>query len=141
MFSIGVVGYSAMKFDEEMAILLLAQGLDILTKGQENVEVVSGLTDLGIPGLSYRLANRRGYKTVGVACKEAFDCILFPVEEQVIVGEKWGDESETFINRIDALIRVGGGKQSLKEVEMFKKKDNFEPEFLIEFELDGEDDD
>jgi hypothetical protein len=138
MFSIGVVGYSAMKFDEELAILLLARGLDVLTEGQTDVEIVSGLTNIGIPAIVYQIATHRGYKTVGIACEKAFECELFPVDEQIITGDDWGDESEVFIERIDALLRVGGGKQSLKEVEMFKEKNGFKPEFLVEFELEGE---
>ena len=122
MFSIGVVGYSAMKFDEDMAILLLAQGLDLLTKGHEKVEIVSGLTDLGIPSLAYHIAKDRAYRTVGIACKKAFENDLFPVDDQIIVGEEWGDESETFLDYIDALVRIGGGEQSIDETKKAKDK-------------------
>lgn len=37
-----------------------------------------------------------------------------------IYGKEWGDESELFLKNVDILVRVGGGKQSLKEVENFK---------------------
>lgn len=43
-----------------------------------------------------------------------------------------GDESEKFLSLLNAIVRVGGGKQSLDEVESAKKKNL--PVF--EFELD-----
>ena len=138
MLSIGVVGYSTNGFDEDKAILLLSYAFDMFTKGRSDVEVVSGLTDLGIPSLAYVIAKHRSYRTVGIACKRAFEYDLFPVDEQIIVGEEWGDESQMFLDRIDVLIRVGGGKQSLKEVEMFKNMSGFSPEKLVEFELEPE---
>ena len=138
MFSMGVVGYSTNGFDEDEAILLLINAFDMFTQGTSDVEIVSGLTDLGIPSLAYYIAKHRSYKTIGIACKKAFEYDLFPVDEQIIVGDEWGDESKTFLNRIDVLIRVGGGKQSLKEVEMFKNMSGFSPEKLVEFELELE---
>jgi len=36
------------------------------------------------------------------------------------VGQAWGDESPTFLNSIDVLVRVGGGKQALRETAAMK---------------------
>ena len=65
-------------------------------------------------------------------CKEGYDCDLYPCDEIYAIGSDWGDESETFINIIDMMYRIGGGPQSLKEVDMAKKKGI--P--VIEYELD-----
>ncbi len=124
---LGVVGYCPpTKFDEKKALSLLQQAYDLVKENFSNyqITVVSGLTNLGTIKLAYEEAKRRGWKTAGVACKKAFNYKnLFPVDEKtVIVGENWGDESETFINSIDALIRIGGGPQSLKETELARKK-------------------
>lgn len=128
MLKIGLVGYSDKKFDKDFATRLVNIGL--LTAVNENLKdhrpeeifIVSGLTNIGIPALGYSFAKAIGWKTVGIACSKASEYDCFPVDERIIVGSEWGDESETFLNYIDALVRVGGGKQSLKEEELAKQK-------------------
>lgn len=139
MKKIGIVGYSAAKFDEWQARNLLFKVFDDImsTYGKDEVMIVSGGTMYGIPKLAYFMAARLGYKTGGVICKEGLDDNLFPTLDELLVeGEHWGDESEKFIDTIDALYRIGGGKQSLKEVEMAKQKGI--P--VVEFELEKLDD-
>lgn len=36
------------------------------------IEVVSGLTQLGVPALAYEEAVRQGWRTIDVACSKAF---------------------------------------------------------------------
>lgn len=85
-----------------------------------DIEVVSGLTDVGVLAIAYEEAFQRGWRTVGIACKKATEHRLYPVDEQIIVGENWGDESPRFLASIDMIVRVGGGKQSANEVEAVK---------------------
>ncbi len=130
---IGVVGYSAKKFDNRLAEKLIIEGLDKF-KAKEGDELVSGLTDLGIPGLAYRIGKERKMKLIGIACERAHDedSVVYPVDKEIIIGKNWGDESETFLKYIDVLIKVGGGKQSIEEFKSFKGP-------KIEFELKAED--
>ena len=120
---IGVVGYSAQKFDEAEAERMLKEAYNIINSqyAGKSKAVVSGLTDLGIPALAYKEAVKRKWRTVGVACSKAKDYDCFPVDEEVIVGVAWGDESPTFLKLLDVLVRVGGGKQSIKETAEFRK--------------------
>jgi 2'-5' RNA ligase len=125
-FKIGIVGYSAVYFDKKKAKEILEKLIDkAIKKNTEKlpISIVSGLTDLGIPALAYKIATERSYQTVGYACKQAkqFDC--FNVDQENIIGKEWGDESEEFLNNIDVIIRVGGGKQSLAEVKQAKEKE------------------
>ena len=120
---VGVVGYSTQKFDVKKAIEIIREVFDdIARKYGNNITIVSGLTAMGIPLLAYKEAKRRGWKTVGVTCEKANEYEQFPVDEKIIVGEEWGDESETFLSMIDVLVRIGGGKQSHKETQMAKER-------------------
>ena len=125
MYKIGVVGYSAKKFDQKEAEKILNTAFAIIEKinGNDDYMVVSGLTNIGIPAIAYRLANSRGWKTSGIACKKAEEYDCFPVDEKRIIGEEWGDESKSFIHEIDCFVRVGGGEQSKKEAKMAKERD------------------
>lgn len=145
---IGVIGYSddSKIQDKEWAIANISWGLG---RAKEELQyifghcdkfvLVSGLTDVGIPGLAYHLVtqgkhNKSTYvKTVGYACSKAGNFPQFPVDEKHIIGNNWGDESEEFLKNIDALVRIGGGDQSMKESEMFKEKYPNKP--IIEFDL------
>lgn len=123
--NIGVVGYSGTPFDEKEAKRLLVKGLDAIladNPGVTSVNLISGLTDLGIPAIAYRIAKQRGWRTVGVACAKAVKYACFAVDESHTIGANWGDESEEFLKRCDVILRVGGGTQSLDEVARFKKK-------------------
>jgi len=121
---IGVVGYSGQKFSKFDANRLLAEAFDAVLADHPDatdVWIVSGLTDLGIPALAYRAASVRGWKTSGIACSKAekYDC--FDVDERKIIGDNWGDESETFLKEVNVIVRIGGGKQSLAEVKTFSE--------------------
>lgn len=118
-FRLGVIGYSGTPFDVDAARRILRREIGRHGMFHQEVEVVSGLTALGIPLLAYEVAAENGYLTVGVACKKAEENPCWPCDEVIIVGEEWGDESETFLSRIDYLLKVGGGKQSVAEFARF----------------------
>lgn len=142
---IGVVGFSRSQFDKEAARRYLAQALsDVLKQAgvsPEEAELVSGLTNAGVPKLAYGLAASLGLRTVGISARRALRVRsgVFPVDHRIIVGQNFGDESEVFIEYIDFLIRVGGGPQSRHEVELFKAKLGHDEallsERLIEYEV------
>jgi predicted Rossmann-fold nucleotide-binding protein len=120
---IGVVGYSDDKvFDHNIAKALLAIAFDVVEEAHpaESYELVSGLTNVGVPKLAYELADTREWTTIGLTAKEAKQYECYPVDKEIIVGENFGDESEAFIDYIDVFVRVGGGKQSMKEADMAK---------------------
>lgn len=132
--NIGVVGYSMQEFDKQRAIEYIRRAFDFIEKQFPDgmKAVVSGLTDLGVPALAYREAVKREWEVKGIACSKALDYIWFPVSDVVIKGNNWGDESETFLNSIDILIRVGSGEQSMRKVEMVKKMKGID---IMEYDL------
>jgi len=123
MLNVGIVGYSGAKFNEDVAKVLLAIALDVVAEehGDDDYALVTGLTDMGIPAIAYRMADKRNWKTVGIACEKANDCDCYKVDEEIIEGKEWGDESQTFLDYIDCLIRIGGGKQSIEETKKAKE--------------------
>jgi hypothetical protein len=126
--NIGFVGYSGTKFDEKKAKDIINKIFDEIDgkykKHGVPVKIVSGATLYGIPKLVYYEAVKRGYKTVGVMCKHGWDTDngLFPVDELYTEGNNWGDESDKFIGMLDDFYKIGGGKQSIKELQMAKDK-------------------
>lgn len=140
---IGIVGFSRRHFDHHLARQLLEKSILKLAQGvnAKDVEIVSGLTNAGVPKLAYEIAQRRGFTTVGISAKRALAVRsgIFPCDKRFIVGEQFGDESGKFIAYIDCLIRVGGGPQSRKEVDMFREKKRLAGQdvsaFLIEEEV------
>jgi hypothetical protein len=153
---IGIIGYSGKSFpiyeaynkilDSIKKAMNATQNYNILKKGEwikvsnieynkfegikhssyRNCEIVSGLTDYGIPALTYCVCDLLSLKNysiekVGFAPKCALTDNLCKVDKQIIVGENYGDELEEFIKYIDVLIKVCGGSQSIKEVELFRK--------------------
>ena len=122
---IGVVGFSdEKKYDKKDGVKAIKDAFnnirDLFT--DKEIHIVSGLTKVGIPNLAYEEAGARGWQTVGIAPKEAEQYDLFPVNEKIIVGDKFGDESLVFIDYIDVFVKIGGGKQSEKEAEMAKEQ-------------------
>jgi hypothetical protein len=119
--NIGIVGFSnESKYKKTDGVQAVKAAFDNIQElfPNRDIHIVSGLTNVGIPRIAYEQAVKREWKTVGIAPTEAEDYELFPVDEAIIVGKKFGDESEVFIDYIDVLIKLGGGKQSEKEVEM-----------------------
>lgn len=143
---IGVVGYSRTNINEAHARALLQTSFKkFITQAHAErleVEIVSGLTNAGVPKIAYELATQWQLKTVGISAREALkaESGVFPVRKQMLIGETYGDESAYFIQYIDCLARVGGGSQSLCEVEMFKEKLHHDPaqlsKLLIEHDLE-----
>ena len=121
MYKVGIVGFSSGDFNRAKAQEEIEKAfglLDILNK-EEQVEIVSGLTNIGVPAMAYKESRKYDWKTRGIACAKAEDYECFPCDEVQIVGEEWGDESETFLNYCDILLKFGGGKQSEAEFEAF----------------------
>ncbi len=124
---IGVVGFSQENIDHALARNILLRSFRQLIERNnqdESVEIVSGLTNIGIPKIAYQIADEFGFITVGISAEKALyvKCGIYHVDKQIIEGKDFGDESITFIDYIDHLIRVGGGKQSHQEVDMFIEK-------------------
>lgn len=119
---VGVVGYSGQRFDEDEARELLRKAYAAIRKDHPNhdLTVVSGLTKLGIPKLAYEEAGE-DWLAEGIASGKAVDFEWSAVDKVRIVGDDWGDESDTFVNGIDALVRIGGGKQSYAEALAVKR--------------------
>jgi hypothetical protein len=134
---VGVIGFSPTKFDETKAKEYLKEAFDliegVLVGTVSQYVCVSGLTNIGVPKLAYEEAHSRGWQTWGIACSKANEFELYPVNHKIIVGDNWGDESQTFLDNIDVLIRVGGSEQSKEEVEKFKKMGG--PYYEYELEL------
>jgi len=133
---VGVMGYSSQKFDTDNAWNLLGQAFDDIQKNYRGFEIwiVSEYTWMGIPALAYHQAKDRGWMTMGIACKKANEYKVFPCDDVVIVGENWGDESPTFLAQCEIFVRVGGGKQSLHEIEQAKA----EGKKVYEYELEAQ---
>ena len=115
---VGVVGYSSADFNQIAGASYLIQAFNQIEESYGDayyIVIVSGLTALGIPLLAYKEADKRGWSTKGIACGLAKDYECYPVDEEVIFGDNWGDESNLFLNDIDFLVRVGGGDQSFDE--------------------------
>ncbi len=121
---IGVVGFSRNQFNKNEALSKLKALLHKAIEGYDKseIELVSGYTSSGIPKIAYILADELGLETVGFSARQALyvKSGVYPVKKVILVGERFGDESQSFIDYIDILIRVGGGKQSRHEVELFK---------------------
>lgn len=131
---VGFVGYSGTKFDENKAKKVIKLIFDKLEPYKNQIEIVSGLTNMGIPKLVYEEAVNREMKTVGIACEKAYENECFEVDKKIIKGNEWGDESNTFLRYIDVLIKLGGGKQSIKEFEDSVNYENIEARIDIPFE-------
>jgi hypothetical protein len=123
-FKIGIVGFSRNQFNKQEAAKKLEQMLLKVIENRpiEEVALVSGYTSSGVPKLAYILADRLGLHTVGFSSKRALTVKsgVYPVSEVILIGEKFGDESQAFVEYINVLIRIGGGPQSRHEVELFK---------------------
>ena len=141
---LGVVGFSAKNFDQVTATKYLQEGLLQILAAEgvapNEVELVSGLTNMGVPKLSYELAVSMKLRTVGISAAKAKRLSRFPVDKIIYSGQDFGDESPVFIEYITHLLRVGGGKQSRREVALFKEKFVSSPEtlsrHLFEYEVE-----
>jgi hypothetical protein len=135
---IGVVGYCPpTRFDETEAAQLIDAAYDEVAKDYPDASITidAGLTALGVLKIAYEKAVRRGWRTAGIACKKAIteNMPLFPVDEEPrIVGEEWGQESIEFTRELNALIKIGHGKQSTDEANLMRATRRT----VYEYELD-----
>ena len=133
--NIGFIGYSDTKFDKKIAKQIIYDIFQIIERKyctddnlNTKINIITGATNLGIPAIVYEIANNENIKygkwftLVGVMAKEGYQYELYPCDEIYSYGENFGDESEEFINRLDILYKIGGGKQSIKEFQMANDK-------------------
>ncbi len=146
IFKIGIIGSLKPNFDVEDAKEKINESIDLILNYHPNkiYKVISVMTNEGIPKHAYDIAKEKyNFCTVGYASQMIFQGKygVYPVDEQKIIGEKYGDECQYLISNIDCLIRIGGGYQSNYEVEEFKnhllsKNNNINlNNFIIEKEI------
>lgn len=120
--TIGIIGYSAKPFDIEEANDILTEIYDNLEEKypDDEIWILSGLTNVGIPKLAYEMAKAYELPTVGLSCRKALDCDCYEVDQTIIYGENWGDDSPQLMREVDELYRIGGGDIAMKEAQMAK---------------------
>src|SRR4030042_217595 len=92
---------------------------DYITNGRHStIRVISGGTIFGISKIAYDVSSDRGYATMAIVPEQARSYHLYDVDDIVWVGEKFGEESETFVDMLDVLVKIGGGDQSNNEAKM-----------------------
>lgn len=138
---IGVVGFSRNQFDKRKAADILFEVFQKLRDKHpsKDIEIVSGYTNSGVPKIAYEIAEKFNFSKTGFSARQALNVKsgVYPVDKVILHGDKFSDESDKFVRYIDGLIRVGGGKQSRHETEMFKLLHQSKPlESLVkEFEV------
>jgi hypothetical protein len=126
---IGFIGSVRPDFNHEIARTYIDEVMEKIIdayekkKGTYTIEIVSGLTNQGVPKLVYEYADKMKYPTIGFAPSRIHQIRagMYPVTKQIIIGTNFGDESAQFLEYIDILVRIGGGPQSHMEVSEFKK--------------------
>lgn len=141
--NIGFVGYCPpTEYDEKEAEKLIKVAFDNIEIDFTNCnkyKFISGVTNVGTLKQAYQEAARRGWELYGVACKKAKDFEWFPDldEENVeLVGENWGDESDKFVSKLDIIVRVGGGEQSINECTRMIEQGKVTYEYELDKKLD-----
>ena len=80
--------------------------------------MASGATNRGVLELAYELCAELGITALGVAPEQVLNYPLAPMDYLLPVGRRFGDESATFVRISDALLLLGGGGQSRREIRM-----------------------
>lgn len=129
--NIGFIGYSDTKFNLEKANEIVDDIFDEIiskySKRYDVINIISGATNIGIPSIIYHKAVNENensicsFNTIGIMCKDGYNYELFPCDIIYAVGNNWGDESETFLSKINVLYKIGGGKQSIEEYNIANK--------------------
>lgn len=121
-FRIGVSGYIFFQFDTEKVKLGIAKIFNLLARKyiKRKIEVISKLVDKGVPALAYREAAKRNWKKIGIAPANAKKYSCYPVDEEIIEGTDWMDESQRFIDSIDLFIKIGDDPIALYELDQIK---------------------
>jgi len=124
---VGIVGYSGQKFDVAKAERLLRIEFDDLIQSfsfePEDVEIVSGYTNIGVPEIAFRLAKEYGFTTRAIANQKDLQPKYNGQRASVncvVLNDEWverGQESAYFIEHCHMFIQIGGGKQSFAEME------------------------
>lgn len=120
MIRVGIVGFSGSTFDEEKARALIhREFITLAALHGTAVEIVSGYTHIGIPGIAYEEAVQFGFQTKGITTPKSKEFPCFPCDAVEIIGTNWGDESPFFLAYIDQLLKFGGGEQAIQEFANF----------------------
>lgn len=134
--NIGFVGYSD---DSKFDISEARNIIDVIFEDIENtyctdeykntnINIITGGTNLGIPKMIYEKAQQENNKygnwfsLIGVMAKEGYQYELYPCDIIFAIGDKFGDESKFFIEHLDVLYKIGGGKQAIEELKMAKDR-------------------
>ena len=134
---IGVIGWITQSFDVNKARILITRVFGLINQKypKRRKEVVSKLVNIGVPALAYNEAVVRDWRTMGIAPSIAKTLPCFPVNEEIIEGNGWYEESRLFIEKLDILVRIGGLYQCYDESREAKKNNKEVFEFNLNANL------
>jgi len=94
----------------------LMHGIDSSRVSPHKIVPLGGLTDLRGISVGYSAARMAGFETAGIMSWEGTDLPLSKgVNEMIIVGDEWSDESDDFLDLIDILLVLEPGRQGRDE--------------------------
>lgn len=84
---------------------------------------VSGATNFGVPAVAYQVAEELDLRKVGLTARQALRYPLAELDHLVLVGERFGDESDAFVELCDVFWIIGGGAQSEQEMRLASERE------------------
>ena len=83
------------------------------------IMAVGGYTNSGINRILRQVCTDLNIPLAGITSGKCYD---YPCWDSVdylkVVGDNWGDESANFVDALDILVRIDGGKQSYAECDL-----------------------
>ena len=117
---VGVIGSQETDVNEDVLFELIDDLFDeivdefIVDGDFEQIAVASKALNSGIHKIAFKIAEERGFTTIGFVDNED-KTPSYPTDEIVIMND---DDGDFFIDYIDALIRIGSDGDTLATVEM-----------------------
>lgn len=120
---VGVAGFSgswskSARADAEPAARKALRSLFEEARAERVLWCVSGATNSGVPRVAYEVAEELSVHRVGITAAAAYSFPIASLHHLVVVGKRFGDESQVFVDLCERFWLLGGGTQSEKEIRM-----------------------
>lgn len=111
----GYTGRTLDKLIDDAQMLLQTEIIDFRDIYQNKLVVCSGATNKGVLHLTYKICNKFNIIAMGVTPNQALQYDVGRMHYLIPYGQKFGDESEIFVDLSDAFVLLGGGFQARQE--------------------------
>ena len=104
-FIVGIIGPKTKDYDNTESYIIQSLLDEAISAEDVQFAIATSMIDIGMNAVAHRWAWNRGIPVIGVTTPKCWEFPCWMAQKRIIVGEDWGDENQSFVAILNALVK------------------------------------